>query len=430
MTAVSQEYLNSEADRCLICKNALCQRHCPINTPVPEVFTLYKAGEMEKAGEMLFENNPFSSICGVICPVERLCLGNCILGRKGRPIDFYQVEEFISGEYIKNLELKPEGSLEDRVAIVGSGPAGITIALILARRGYKVTLFEANDKIGGVLRYGIPDFRFDKSILDKMHDLLVGLGVRIRPNTLIGPVLTIDKLFSDGYKAIFLGTGVWNPKTLGIKGESLGNCHYAIDYLKTPKAYDLGSKVVVIGAGNVAMDSARTAKREGVDEVILLYRKDFDDMTATPREIKDAKEEGVLFETFKTPIEIVDEGVIYRETRKEVIEEGKVKWVEVEGSDTLLECDAIIIAASQSPKNNIVINNVGFVTDPTGLLVTYKTGHTTREGVFASGDVVTGSKTAVEAVAGAKLVAEAIDEYCKILRENKGNDKTGKRMMI
>lgn len=430
MTA-SQEYLREEADRCLICKNALCQRHCPINTPVPEVFTLYKEGKIEEAGEMLFENNPFSSICGVICPVERLCLGNCILGRKGRPIDFYQLEEFISGEYIKNLELKAETSLDDRIAIVGSGPAGITISLILARRGYKVTLFEANDKIGGVLRYGIPDFRFDKSILDKMHDLLIDLGVKIRPNTLIGPVLTIDKLFNDGYKAIFIGTGVWNPRLLDIPGESLGNSHYAIDYLKTPKAYDLGKKVVVIGAGNVAMDSARTAKLEDSDEVIVLYRKDFEDMSATPREIKDAKEEGVLFETFKTPVEITDEGVIYRETRKEVDEEGKERWVEVEGSDTLLECDSIIIAASQRPKNNIVINNIGFATDPTGLLVTYTSGHTTREGVFASGDVVTGSKTAVEAVAGAKLVAEAIDEYCKNLKENKTDqDNIGKRMRI
>lgn len=398
-------FLISEANRCILCKNPRCQTKCPINTEIPEVIKLYREGEVHKAGEILFKNNPLSAVCAVICPHENQCKGNCIKGIKGEPIEFYEIEEFISNEYLKNLSFKPEVELKDRIAIVGSGPAGITISLILAQKGYKVTLFEANEKIGGVLRYGIPEFRLPKDILDRIQEVLIQLGVKIRPNTLIGPVLTMDKLFEDGYKAIFIGTGVWNPKRLNIKGESLGNAHYAIDYLKSPTVYNLGKKVVVIGAGNTAMDSARTAKRNGAHDVTIMYRKGFEDMTATKHEIEEAIEEGVKFELYKVPVEIVDEGVIFRDSKNTTDEEG---------TETLYECDSVIIAISQAPKNNIVINNAGFTTDH-GLLVTYK-GQTTREGVFASGDVVTGSKTVVQAVADAKLVANAIDEYCRKLR--------------
>ncbi|WFA09317.1 NAD(P)-dependent oxidoreductase [Tissierella sp. Yu-01] len=408
------KFLISEANRCLLCKNARCQTKCPINTEIPEVIRLYRDGEVDKAGEILFKNNPLSVVCSVICPHENQCKGNCIKGIKGEPIDFYEIEEFISNEYLKNLSLKPEEELKDRIAIVGSGPAGITIAFILAQRGYKVTLFEKNEKIGGVLRYGIPEFRLPKDILDRIQDLLIQLGVKIRPNTLIGPVLTIDKLFDDGYKAIFIGTGVWNPKKLNIKGESLGNAHYAIDYLKSPTVYNLGKKVIVIGAGNTAMDSARTAKRNGADEVSIIYRKGSEDMTATNHEIEEAKEEGVKFELYKVPVEIVDEGVIFRETEKITDVDGNTRVIEKEGTEALIECDSVIIAISQTPKNVIVVNNAGFITDH-GLLVTHK-GQTTREGVFASGDVVTGSKTVVQAVADAKNVADEIDEYCKSLR--------------
>lgn len=409
-------FLISEANRCLLCKNARCQQQCPINTEIPEVIKLYREGDIDKAGELLFKNNPLSSICAVICPHENQCKGNCIRGIKGEPIEFYEIEEFISNEYLKNLSLKPETELEDRIAIVGSGPAGITIAFILAQKGYKITLFEKNEKIGGVLRYGIPEFRLPKDILDRIHGLLVHLGVKIRPNTLIGPVLTIDKLFKDGYKAVFIGTGVWNPKRLDIKGESLGNVHYAIDYLKSPSVYNLGKKVAVIGAGNTAMDSARTAKRHGAEDVTIIYRKGLEDMTATKHEIEEAKEEGVKFELYKLPVEIVDEGVIIRDTKKITDEKGESKVIEKEGTEILYECNSVIIAISQTPKNVIVVNNAGFTTDH-GLLITYK-GKTTREGVFASGDVVTGSKTVVQAVADAKNVAEEMDEYCKKLKGN------------
>ncbi|NLY46959.1 MAG: NAD(P)-dependent oxidoreductase [Tissierella sp.] len=408
--------LNNEANRCLLCKRARCVQKCPIDTPIPEIIKLIREDRLQEAGEIMFDNNPLSALCAVVCPHENQCKGNCIKGIKGEPIDFYKMEEIISNEYLNNLEFEPIEQNKDRIAIVGSGPAGMAIAVILARRGYKVTMFEANEKIGGVLRYGIPEFRLPKDILDKFHDLLINLGVKIRPNTLIGPVITIDKLFDDGYKAIFIGTGVWNPKTLNIKGESLGNAHYAIDYLKSPSVYSLGEKVVVIGAGNTAMDSARTAKRNGAKDVSIIYRRDFDSMTATKHEIEEAKDEGVNFELFKTPVEIVDEGLIYKETKIIIDDQGNERLIELENTEGLFKCDSVIIAISQTPKNNITVNNKGFKTIGAGLLAVGETGETSRNGVFASGDVVTGAKTVVEAVAHAKEVAESIDQYCS---ENK-----------
>ncbi len=363
---------------------------------------------------MLFENNPLSAICAIVCAHENQCMGNCIKGIKETPVEFYEIEKYISSAYLDSVQLKAKTQLEDRVAIIGSGPAGLTISFMLASRGYKVTLFESKEKIGGVLRYGIPEFRLPKKYLDQIEDKLIQLGVKIRPNRLVGPVLTIDKLFEDGYKAIFLGTGVWNPKRLNIKGESFGNAHYAIDYLKNPNVYRLGKKVCVIGAGNVAMDAARTAKRsEGVEEVRVFYRKDFEDMSATKAEIQEAKEDGVLFDLFKAPVEILDNGIKYINTKKITDENNKVSIVNVQGSEAVYECDSVIIAVSQSPRNNIVSNTTGLDTDKLGLLLADETGHTTREGVFASGDVVTGARTVVEAVNYAKMVAQHIDEYCK-----------------
>nr|WP_308742502.1 NAD(P)-dependent oxidoreductase [uncultured Anaerocolumna sp.] len=406
--------LKEEANRCLLCKNPRCSKRCPISTPIPEIIQLFKDDQIEKAGEMLFENNPLSAICAIVCAHENQCMGNCIKGIKETPVEFYEIEKYISSAYLDSVQLKAKTQLEDRVAIIGSGPAGLTISFMLASRGYKVTLFESKEKIGGVLRYGIPEFRLPKKYLDQIEDKLIQLGVKIRPNRLIGPVLTIDKLFEDGYKAIFLGTGVWNPKRLNIKGESFGNAHYAIDYLKNPNVYRLGKKVCVIGAGNVAMDAARTAKRsEGVEEVRVFYRKDFEDMSATKAEIQEAKEDGVLFDLFKAPVEILDNGIKYINTKKITDENNKVSIVNVQGSEAVYECDSVIIAVSQSPRNNIVSNTTGLDTDKLGLLLADETGHTTREGVFASGDVVTGARTVVEAVNYAKMVAQHIDEYCK-----------------
>lgn len=400
-----------ESNRCYMCKNPKCQANCPIDTPVPEVIGLFKDGQIAKAGEILFKNNPLSLVCSIVCPHEDQCKGNCIRGIKDEPVSFCDIERHVSKYYLENIKLEKERELEDRVAIVGGGPAGITIAFILAQKGYKVTIFDSHDKIGGVLRYGIPEFRLPKSILDHYEERLIELGVKIRPNTLVGPVLTIDKLFYDGYKAIFIGTGVWNPKTLDIKGESLGHVHYAIDYLKSPNVYNLGDKVCVIGAGDVAMDAARTAKRNGAKEVYILYRKGMENVPATKAELEGAISDGIKFELFKSPLELTEDGVKYIETENVTDEDGKIRTVTVEGKEGLFECDSIIIAVSQSPKNNIVSNTTGLETNKWGLLLTDECGHTTREGVFASGDVVTGAKTVVRAASHAKIVAEEIEKY-------------------
>lgn len=404
--------LRLEADRCLLCKNARCKANCPISTEIPEVIRLFKEGKLDEAGEILFENNPLSAVCAIVCPHEDQCKGNCIRGIKGEPIPFCEMEEFISLKYLKNVKLEKVGNRDERIAIIGAGPAGITLSIILARKGFKVTLFDAHEKIGGVLRYGIPEYRLHNSIINRYEEILIELGVKIRPNTLIGPVLTLDKLFFDGYKAVFIGTGVWNPKTLNIKGESLGNVHYAIDYLKSPNVYNLGKKVAVIGAGNVAMDAARVAKRNGVEEVYILYRKGFENMPCTRAELEEAKEDDVNFELFKAPIELTEQGVKYIETKNEVSEDGKVSTITIEGTEGMFECDSVIIAVSQSPRKNIVANTTGLDTNKWGLLLTDDKGHTTRNGVFASGDVVTGANTVVHAVSYAKIVAESIEEYC------------------
>lgn len=404
--------LRLEADRCLLCKNARCKANCPISTEIPEVIRLFKEGKLDEAGEILFENNPLSAVCAIVCPHEDQCKGNCIRGIKGEPIPFCEMEEFISLKYLKNVKLEKVGNRDERIAIIGAGPAGITLSIILARKGFKVTLFDAHEKIGGVLRYGIPEYRLHNSIIDRYEEILIELGVKIRPNTLIGAVLTLDKLFFDGYKAVFIGTGVWNPKTLNIKGESLGNVHYAIDYLKSPNVYNLGKKVAVIGAGNVAMDAARVAKRNGAEEVYILYRKGFENMPCTRAELEEAKEDDVNFELFKAPIELTEQGVKYIETKNEVSEDGKVSTITIEGTEGMFECDSVIIAVSQSPRKNIVANTTGLDTNKWGLLLTDDKGHTTRNGVFASGDVVTGANTVVHAVSYAKIVAESIEEYC------------------
>lgn len=402
-----------EADRCLLCKNARCKANCPINTEIPEVVKLFKEGKLDEAGAMLFENNPLSAVCAVVCPHEDQCKGNCIRGIKGEPVSFCEIEELISNEYLKKIKLEKTAERNERIAIIGAGPAGITLSIILAKKGFKVTLFDAHEKIGGVLRYGIPEYRLPNSVMDRYEEILLELGVKIRPNTLIGPVITLDKLFFDGYKAVFIGTGVWNPKTLDIKGESLGNVHYAIDYLKSPDVYNLGKKVAVIGAGNVAMDAARVAKRSGAEEVYILYRKGFENMPCTKVELQEAKDDDIKFELFKAPIELTEDGVKYIETKNEVKEDGKVVTVTIDGTEGMFECDSVIIAVSQSPRKNIVANTTGIETNKWGLVLTDDKGHTTREGVFASGDVVTGANTVVHAAAYAKVVAESIAEYCK-----------------
>ena len=413
MRYLTKEELLNEANRCYLCKKPRCTMGCPIKTPIPEVIKLFKEDKTREAGEMLFKNNPLSAVCGIVCPHEKTCYGNCIRMIKDDGVKFYEIEKVISGKYIENIKLETGDKVNSKVAIIGSGPAGIALALILAQKGYYVTIFEMHAKIGGVLRYGIPEFRLPRKVLDNLEAELIELGVKIRYNTLVGRVITLDKLQEDGYDAVVIGTGVWDPKPLNIKGESLGNVSYAIDYLKDPESFKLGKKVLVIGAGNVAMDSARTAKYYGSDDVRIVYRKDFEHMPAIKEELNEAKEDGVEFDLFKAPVEITEKGLIIIKTKLDIDKDGKEIWSNIEGSEELIEADTIIIAVSQGPKNNIVNNTKKLETNKWGNLIIDEKGMTSREGVFASGDVVTGAKTVVEAVANAKIVAESIDEYCR-----------------
>lgn len=410
----TMENLLIEANRCLKCKNPRCKNHCPIATPIPEVITLFQENKIQEAGEMLFNNNPLSAVCAIVCPHEDQCKGNCIKGIKGEPVSFCDIERYVSEQYLEELVMEKAPNNHKKIAIVGSGPAGITAAIILAQKGYNITMFELHDRIGGVLTYGIPEFRLPRTIIDNLEKRLHELGVTIKTNTTVGPIITLDKLFFDGYDAVFIGTGVWNPRTLNIKGETLPNSHYAIHYLKNPKSYDLGNRVCVIGAGNVAMDASRSAKYYGAENVTICYRRGEEDMTATKVEIHEAKEEGVNFEFYKSPVEITEEGVIFVQTRKVTREDGSVSLETIEGSEELYPCDSVIIAVSQVPQSNIVATSPTLETKY-GLLVTDEKGHTTREGVFACGDVVSGAKTVINAVVAAKLVSQSIDEYCNSL---------------
>jgi glutamate synthase (NADPH) small chain len=401
----------SEAKRCLQCKKPKCKEGCPVGTPFNEVVRLLLEGNIVNAGEMLFNNNPLSVVCSLVCPHERQCEGYCVLGKKGSPILVGMVENYISEYYLNYADRKPLNKFDKKVAIVGSGPAGITIAILLARKGYDITIYEAHDKIGGVLRYGIPEFRLPKTILDKLKDKLIEMGIKIRPNTLIGPNISVDDLFRDGYKAVFIGTGVWNPKILKIKGETFGHVHYAIDYLKSPNVYSLGKRVCIIGAGNVAMDVARTVLRNGTRDVTVMYRKGPESVDADAAEVEYAKLDGVKFNYYKSPLEILDQGVRYIDTKVVSMDDTGREVVEESGAEGVFECDSVILAIGQSPRRYIVNNSKGIDVNNRGLLVTDEFGHTTRDGVFASGDVVTGAKTVVEAVRVSKIVADAIEEY-------------------
>lgn len=405
-------HIIDEAKRCIQCRKPLCRdKGCPVRTEIPTAIKMLLAGGIREAGEMLFANNPLSVVCGLICPVDRFCEGACVLSKKGSPIQISSIEHYISQYYLDRVENPCPKDGSKRVAVIGSGPAGISVAIILAFKGFDITIFEAEDKIGGVMRFGIPDYRLPKTLLDTYREILLRIGVKIRPNTLIGPVLTLDTLFSDGYKAVFIGTGVWNPNALRIKGESLGHVHFAINYLKNPDSFDLGKRVVIIGAGNVAMDVARTALRKGSRDVTIVNRLGPETVTADPHEVEFAKADGARFECFKAPVEIVDGGVVLASARAHADDPSVVEIVS--GTEALFEADSVIVAVSQKPRANIVSTSGGIKTNSAGLVVTSEDGSTTREGVFASGDVVTGAKTVVEAVGFSKKSALRIEAHVR-----------------
>jgi glutamate synthase (NADPH/NADH) small chain len=412
------EFVINEAKRCLNCKIPNCKKGCPVNTPINEVIEMFLQGQILEAGEKLFNNNPLSVVCSLVCPHEKQCEGHCVLGKKSNPVQISSIENYISDYYLNFINTEVISRNGKKIAIIGSGPAGICIAFILAAKGYSITIFEAHDNIGGVLRYGIPEFRLPKSVLEKLKEKLISMGIKIRPNTLIGSSITVDDIFRDGYKAIFIGTGVWKARALAIKGETFGHVHYAIDYLKNPNSYNLGRRVCIIGAGNVAMDVARTALRNGSREVYVMYRGGPEGIEAERAEVEYAKIDGVEFEFYKSPIEFVDEGVKYVRTEVEEGQDGHRKVKVLEGTEGIFKADSVILAIGQGPRANIVSNTKGIEVSEKGLIETNHFGGTTREGVFASGDVVTGARTVVEAVRVSKIVAKAIDEYVQSLENS------------
>ncbi|MBQ9743594.1 MAG: NAD(P)-dependent oxidoreductase [Clostridia bacterium] len=403
-------HILDEANRCLECKNPSCVKGCPINTPIPQVIKLLKGNNLDEAGKLLFYNNPLTTICSLICNHEKQCEGHCVLAKKGNPVHFSAIESYISNAYAPKMTNGPAVSNGMKVAIVGSGPAGLTISIILARYGYQVTIFESKDKIGGILRYGIPEFRLPKRVLEDLQYRHIELkGIKIRPNIRIGDAIGIEDLFRDGYKAIFIGTGVWRANALHIRGETLGNVHFAINYLTNPDVYKLGDKLTIIGAGNAAMDVARTAIRKGSAEVTCFSITP--KVAASEYEYKYAKLEGVKFEYNLKPVEILEEGVTFRK----VTEDENGSFVEVEGSDTFYPSTSVIIAISQGPRNVIVSSTTGLDVNTRGLLRADEHGNTSREGIFASGDVVSGARSVVEAVAHSKIVAESMHKYMQSL---------------
>lgn len=396
-----------EAKRCLNCKKSRCQEGCPIHTPIPVMIQMLLQGEMPEAAEMVFANNPLSVICSLVCDHEKQCEGHCVKGIKGEPVHISSIENYISDTCFDRMKLEQLPKNGKRIAVVGAGPAGITIAILMACRGYKVTIFEVKEKIGGIMRYGIPEFRLPKSILDRYYVKMKELGILFRPNFALGGSTGVEDLLRDGYHAVFIGTGTWRPYQLHIPGETFGNVHYGINYLNNPDVYDLGERVLVIGAGNAAMDVARTAIRKGSRHVTVYSITEIP--AASPKEVEYAKLDGVEFEYLQTAIEIRDEGAMICDV--EWTEDGKL--VKKEETARLVPADSIIISISQGPQDRIVNRDKELQVDDRGLLKTDANGETTMPGIFASGDVVTGAKTVVEAVKYSKMIADAMDEYVK-----------------
>lgn len=404
-------HIIDEANRCLNCKKPMCQKGCPVHTPIPHIIQMFKENQVMDAGKELFENNPMSVICSIVCNHEQQCAGKCVLGRKGNPVHFSSIENYISDTYLDRMEIQKVEKKGKRVAVIGAGPAGLTAAIILAKAGYDVTIFEWKDEIGGIMRYGIPEFRLPKSILDRYKKRLLDMGIKIRPNTTIGAVLKIDDLLRDGYASIFVGTGVWKARNLGIHGECLGNVQFGIDYLANPSGYELGENVAVIGMGNAAMDVARTALRNGARHVTLYARGTR--AAASSHEISYAKLDGAEFVFGKEIQYITEKGPVFCNS---ILDENG-RAIGCEEEEEQVEADSTIISISQGPRRKLIRTTVGLEGSEKGLLIVDENGMTTKPGVFAAGDVVSGSKTVVHAVEGAKIAAQGMIRYMEGLTE-------------
>ncbi len=430
----TEEMAVEEAQRCLNCKHKPCMSGCPVNVRIPEFITLIAAGEYEKAYETIYETNSLPAICGRVCPQETQCEQKCVRGIKGEPVAIGRLERFAADWYMENIRRAAVKTPRNgkKVAVIGSGPAGLTCAGDLAKMGYDVTVFEAFHKAGGVLVYGIPEFRLPKDLVKKEIEALKALGVEIRTNMVIGKTLTIDELFDEGYEAVFIGSGAGLPTFLGIPGENLNGVYSANEFLtriNLMKAYTFpqsdtpvkcGRNVAVVGGGNVAMDAARSAKRLGAENVYIVYRRSEEEMPARVEEIHHAKEEGIIFKFLTNPLRILgdDKGWVcgmecVNMDLGEPDASGRRRPVPIEGSEHVIDVDIAIIAIGTSPNPLIRSTTSGLDTNKWGCIVADENGRTSREGVFAGGDAVTGAATVILAMGAGKNAAKAMDEYIK-----------------
>lgn len=431
----------AEAQRCLNCKNRPCVAGCPVNIAIPEFIAQVKDGNFEEAYGIISQSSSLPAVCGRVCPQETQCEHMCTLGKKFEAVAIGRLERFVADFHNKNSQAKvklptPNGH---RVAIVGSGPSGLTCAGDLAKKGYKVTIFEALHLAGGVLVYGIPEFRLPKDIVAKEVEGLKSYGVEIETNVVIGKTLTVDELFEEDFEAVFIGSGAGLPRFMGIPGESYKGVYSANEFLTRSnlmKAYRDGAhtpimhaqRVAVVGGGNVAMDAARTALRLGAESVHIIYRRSMEEIPARREEVEHAEEEGIMFDILRNPVEIL--GYNNPDDRRdpkngfvtgikvikcelgEPDERGRRRPVEVPGSEYVMDVDCVIMAIGTSPNPLIKNTTAGLeVNRHGGLVVEEATGKTSREGVFAGGDAVTGAATVILAMGAGKTAARAIDEY-------------------
>ncbi len=423
-----------EAKRCLNCKNKPCVAGCPVAVDIPAFIALVAEGKFEEAYEVIARTSSLPAVCGRVCPQETQCEGKCTRGIKGEPVGIGRLERFVADYHMAHSSApakKPQPN-GHKVAVVGSGPAGLTCAGDLAKLGYDVTVFEALHVAGGVLVYGIPEFRLPKAIVQKEVDGLKALGVKIETDSVIGRVLTIEELKEEyGFEAVFLGTGAGLPRFMGIRGEGAKGVFSANEYLTRTnlmKAYEEGSetpilhakKVAVVGGGNVAMDAARCAKRLGAETVYIVYRRSEAELPARREEVEHAKEEEIVFRLLTNPVEILtdaDDNVTgLRCIRMELGEpdaSGRRRPVEVAGSEFEMEVDCVIMALGTSPNPLIKQTTPGLATQRRGEIVADENGKTSLDGVYAGGDAVTGAATVILAMGAGKTAAKAIDEYLR-----------------
>ena len=429
------EMAMEEAQRCLHCKNKPCVGGCPVNVPIPEFIEKVAAGDFEAAYQVITRENALPAICGRVCPQEDQCEGRCVRGIKGEPVGIGRMERFVADYHMaKGDTTVPEIEKNGiKVAVIGCGPSGITCAGELARKGYDVTVFEALHKPGGVLSYGIPEFRLPKALVAKEIENVEKLGVDIETNVIVGKSITIDDLMSDGYKAVFIGSGAGLPKFLNIPGENLLGVYSANEFLtrvnlmkafkfpETPTPVKIGKKVAVVGAGNVAMDAARTAKRLGAEEVYIVYRRSEEECPARLEEVHHAKEEGIIFKFLNSPCKILGDENGYV-TGMEVVKQelgepdasGRRRPIPIEGSNYVMDVDSVIISVGTSPNPLLRTTTPGLDTQKWGgIIVDEATMETSKEYVYAGGDAVTGAATVILAMGAGKTAAAAIDEKLK-----------------